>query len=317
MAWVKRYLSLVISGVIALAVLGFGVYYLLEARKRNSAVDTEIEQAKSDLNRLMNLDPFPSPSNINIARRELERMTTFVASAKQLFPATPAPQERLTDQSFKSVLQTTIAALNTQALASGIKLETNYYYSFENQRRPINFAPESLLPLSERLKEVHAIATLLFKSKINRLEAIRRAAVPGETATGPDYLVEAPRTNAESNMLIFPYEFIFHSFSPEIGAVLEGIARLPEAAVVRSVYVEPADAAAQRRQDPAQPQPGQPPGFRGRPGAPQRPGAPAAAPGLQTVLEEQALRVILKVDVIKPMPPRPPGGPGGRRGFGS
>lgn len=299
MAWIKRNLALVISGAIALALLVFGALYLLGAKNKNSTVDEEINQAKAELDRLMNLAPFPSPSNVTFARQELERVNAFIAQAKKQFPA-PPPAERLTDQSFKSVLQTTIDDLHKQAQASGVNVETNYYFSFEAQRRPVTFPPESLQPLSARLREVHAVASVLIKSKVNRIEAVKRAPVPGEATQGPDYLAELPRTNSEVQAIIFPYEFTFQAFTPELATVVESIASMPEAMIIRSIVVEPAEAVA-APQRPTQPAPAQQP-TRAVPGARRPVAAGPAQPGLETVLNERALRVIMKIDVINPLP---------------
>jgi len=89
MAWIKRNLALVISGAIALALLGFGGWYLWSAIQKNNQSDGEINQTKSEIERLLNMDPSPNTSNLANAKRELDRLTTFTAAAKRHFPVTP------------------------------------------------------------------------------------------------------------------------------------------------------------------------------------------------------------------------------------
>lgn len=283
MPWIKRNLALVISAAIAVGLLGFGGWYLWSALKKNSEIDGELGQAKEDLNRLMNEKPFPSSTNISQARRELERANAFLADARKQFPADPPPTQPLNNLSFKVLLQTSVDELNQLAVASGVKVETNYYYSFEAQRLPVNFAPESLRPLVDRLNDVKAVASLLIKAKINRLEAVRRAAVEGETLTGTDYLSEKPRVHPEAGVVMWPYEFTFQAFSPELAVVMEHLAAAPEAWVVRAVAAEPAEFVKAPERVPVTNQV-------------RRAAGPAP---LQTVLEERALRIVLKVDVIK------------------
>ena len=149
------------------------------------------------------------------------------------------------------------------------------------------------------------LSSLLFKGKVNRLEFVRRARVmdevPGPNSAG-DYLPESPHFNSDVGMVMWPYEIVFHSFSPELAAVIEGISRMPEAYVVRSVVVDPAEPLP-TRQAPGAPGPGNPgpgspgPGRGGRGGA--RP-AVTAASGPEKILNERLLRVVLKVEVIKP-----------------
>lgn len=290
MAWIKRNLALVISGVIALGLLGFGGYYLWAAMQKNAQIDNDIGQAKSDLDLLMNLDPFPSPSNVNQARAELARLNTFIGVTKKLFPSTPPPAAPLNTLTFKSLLQTTVAELNRQAEAAGVRVETNYYFSFEAQRLPVTFPAETLLPLSERLHEIAVISSNLFKAKINRLERIRRSPVPGELLANDarhaaEYLNESVRVSPESGMQLWPYEFVFHCFSPELATVMEQLMRMPDATIVKSVVVQPAEHL--------------PDVQRGVPPPP--PAARTNRPlALETILNERALRVVMKIEVVKP-----------------
>ncbi|HTD66682.1 MAG TPA: Amuc_1100 family pilus-like protein, partial [Candidatus Limnocylindria bacterium] len=224
MSWIKRNLSLVISGVIALGLLGFGGYYLWSAMQKNKAIDDQINQAKSEIERLLAMDPTPNPSNLVNARRELERLNSFIVQARRHFPLTPAPAVPLNNESFKNLLERTIYDLHRQAGSVDIKVDTNYFFSFETWRIPVNFPPESLRPLSERLHEVQLISSILFKARINRLVSIQRAMVPGERpTTQTDYLNRSSQTNSETGMVLWPYEVVFHSFTPELGAVIEAL----------------------------------------------------------------------------------------------
>jgi hypothetical protein len=149
------------------------------------------------------------------------------------------------------------------------------------------------------LHEVQLISSILFRARINRLESIRRAMVPGErpganAAGASDYLPTPHRTNPEAGMGLWPYEVTFHCFTAELGATLEAIERAPYGFVVKSITsdVSP-DAAAPVRMPDMQAPPGR------------RTNAPPAA--LTTVVNEKLLRVTLRVEVIKPEGSRPPG----------
>jgi hypothetical protein len=113
--------------------------------------------------------------------------------------------------------------------------------------------------------------------------------------------------------VITPYVVTFQTFSPELAQVLTGFASSPNGFVVKSVSVQPANAAgAPENMGAGMPGPGQPPpGYPDRrfmpnnqPGMPQ-PGAetgPAGKGGLQTVLKEQLLHIIIEVDIVKLLP---------------
>jgi hypothetical protein len=298
MAWIKRNLSLVISGVVALALLGVGGWYLWSAIQKDKQVDTDINQIKSEIEGLLGKQPTPNAQNLADAKRQLERLSTFMVTAKKQFPPTPPPAQPLDNQSFKSLLQTTVDELHKQASSVGIHVETNYYFTFENERLPVMFPPETLRPLSERLSEVKMLASILFKARVNRLAGIRRAMVPGERAipaspaAANDYLPVPARANADTGMTLWPYEVTFNCFSPELASVLDSLQRVEYGLVVKSISSEAVGEGAKNA-------PRNPPG--GRPPA----GRTNAAPkSLETIIDERPLRVTLRIEVIKPSPPQ-------------
>jgi hypothetical protein len=189
---------------------------------------------------------------------------------------------------------------------------TYYFFTFEAQRLPVTFAPESLRPLTDRLYEVQTMAGVLFKSRINRLVGMRRAPVPGErqqggvgaAPAGNDY-IGGVRTNAETGMVLWPYELVFDCFSEELGKVVETLEHSKEGFLVKSVVVKQEE---KSQQPPQRIQP--------NPGDPRRPNIPP--PALTNVINERLLRVTMQVEVIRPEgfggggPGPGGGGPGGR-----
>lgn len=308
MAWIKRNLIVVISGAVALLLIGGGVWYLLQAMDKNKAMDDEIGGLRSELNTLVSKPVSPNQQNISAAQAEVKRVNEFIVQAKAFFPSSPAPEGQLNNQTFAALLHNTVADLHKEATAAGILVASNYHFSFETQWPAVSFPPASLHPLSERLSEVKQLASLLFKAKVNSLISIQRARVtdevPGATAAG-DYLPEAPHLSESVGTVMWPYQLTFQTFTPELATVLEQISRMPEAYVVRSVVVEPAEALPAQRPPPGAP-PGTPPGAPPvRPGRnalrpPGTPAAPATSGGLETILNERLLRVVMRIEVIKP-----------------
>ena len=64
MLWIKRNLFLAIGGVVAVLLLGAGVYYFLSAQQRNKSIEEALEGNKSELNNLQGQKPYPSQANI-------------------------------------------------------------------------------------------------------------------------------------------------------------------------------------------------------------------------------------------------------------
>lgn len=332
MAWIKRNLILVISGAVALVLFGLGGYYLYSAIQKNQQIDTDIESTKAEIRRLFEKPVTPTADNLKLAKQEGVKLNSFVNEAKRLFPPTPPPTEPLTSPSFKSLLANTITELHRQAAVVPTRLESNgpllYYFTFEAQRLSLNLPPESLRPLYDRLSEVQFISQVLFKSRINRLVSMKRAAVIGERPAGVaqapgggnDYLAASVRIDQETGMALWPYEVVFDCFTPELASVVESLQAGKYGMLIKSVDVRPADELAPPGM--RQPGQGQPPGRMPPPGRlppggnpVNRPGVPAVAPGpgtppMITIINERLIRVTLNLEIIKP-DSGGAGGPGG------
>jgi hypothetical protein len=285
MAWIKRNLVLVVSGVIALGLFVYGGWFFFSAVQKNKEIDNEIEQTKRDIEGFLKKTPTPNTANLKLAQEELERLNKFIGESKKLFPSPPPPSGPLNALSFKSLLETTINDLYRDARSVGILLPTNYYFSFEAQRLPVTFPTESLLPLRECLHEVQLLSKILIDARVNRLEAIRRAPVPGErppaNAGDSDYVKITPQVNPETGMTLFPYEMTFQCFSAELATVIDSLQKAKYGFVIHTLSSEPVSETAS---------------------GPKTTNAPPRN-AMATILNERLLRVTLQLEVIKPGPP--------------
>lgn len=312
MVWLKRNLSLAISGFIALGLLGYGAWYLYSAIQKNKAVDEEIQQTKRDIERLLGMPITPSATNLANAQREYSRMAAFNSLARKQFPAAPQPQSPLTSETFKTLLQTTVNEIQQRARAVGITVEPSYYFTFESHKGSLEFDPSVLRPLFDRLNEVQLICSVLLEARVNRIVSIRRAAVPGErpvgnAPAGGDYLSVSSRPQAEVGMTVWPYEVTFDCFTSQLGSVLEALERSNQGLLVKAITSELAPVTPEgAKPTTAQRNPVQAPG--------QRPAtSPARAPGaLETVINEKLLRVTLHIEIVRPETMAPPAGRQGR-----
>ena len=120
MAWLKRHLLLAIGGLIALALLGTGTWYLLGNITRNDEVAKDLDDQKHRLEELFARDPFPHRTNIDAAKREIARMQSVIAQARQSF--TPVPYTNATGLEFKKLLDNTVDELQKKAEKSSVTL---------------------------------------------------------------------------------------------------------------------------------------------------------------------------------------------------
>lgn len=324
MIWIKRNIFLLGFGAVAGGLLIFNLFYLWSSIAKNKEVETKVEETKQDLEKLYRQVPFPSRTNITIAKEQTDRLRQGISTAQKYF--TPVPFEKLPDKggdrAFGKLLDTTIAQLQKQAEANSVSLpEKDYAFSFKAQKAVLTYAPGSFPTLPEQLAEIKALCTVLFDAKINKLVNVRRWRVTADDPPGStDYHDRdvKPVVNESMGTVANPYEVTFHSFSPELAQVLEGFYKSPHGLVVKSMLVDPvageagagagsnpaANPAPQPTNLPARPLPVRPAGAPPPPaGVRPRPAAAAAAAAqenLQTVLNEKLLKITLLVEVIKP-----------------
>ena len=315
MLWLKRNAGWAAAIAAAVLLAGAGAYYVFTQYSLNEELTTKLGEAKAQLDRLTTtVKPSPTPENVRAATEDVRRSREYSAQAQRLFVATP--YQPLNNQTYKSLLENTLAELRRQAAGSSVEIPTNYSFSFEAQIRPMTFEPASLKPLSDQLIEVSEVCRALFKARVHKLESIRRVAVSAHDTQGATDILQGVvvATNRFTGLWAWPYEFTFECFSSELAGALEELSRAPRMTVVKNILVDttegsgpppPPPGLAPPPQDPGVPLRGpgmRGPGMRGlRPppgGGP--PGAPPLRGGLTTVLEERLLRVVLLVHVIKP-----------------
>jgi len=302
MAWIKRNLFFVIGGILAIGLLGAAGYYNYIGWSHNTAKNSLLNENYGTLKNLTLQKPSPGNDrvdNIKAAKEQESQVRDWIRQAADNFqPIAPIPNtgnNTVSSEAFAGALRRTIDQLQHEAEVASVTLPPKYNFSFEAQRSLVKFDTRSLGALAAQFGEVRAIVEILFAAKVNSLDGIQRVRVSDDDANGPqaDYFDDHSVTN--SLAVLTPYQITFRSFSPEIAQVLAGLASSPHGFIVKSINVQPAGAAAAMSPE-GGPTPFPPP-------------SPAAGPtvtpgrgGLQTVLNEQLLRVTLVVEVVKLLP---------------
>jgi len=300
MGWLKRNLFFVIGIVVALGLLGAAGYYDYAGWTHNQDAFARLNEVYSQWSTAAGSKPSPGSGqvdNITTARDQDGQLRQWINQATNYFqPVAPIPRPvngTVSGELFAGALHQTIAQLQHEADAANVVLPPQYDFSFTAHMDRLTFAPGSLDTLSVQLGEVKAISEILFGTGINALDGIQRVPVSSDDASGPqtDYLTDQPVTNDLA--VLVPYEVTFRGFSPEIARVLGAFASSPSGFIVKTISVQPAGAATDLQPagatatDPNMPQPLAPMSAKG---------------GLQTVLNEQLLRVTLTVELVKRTP---------------
>ncbi len=287
MGWIKRNLFFTIGGVIALVLLGLAAFYNLKSWSRNRTAFNNLEEAYSALQQYYDQKPTPSEDNIATEKVQEQQLRQWITQAEVHFvPVPPIPNPpggNVTTPEFAGSLRETIRKMQMEAVQENVELPPDYSFSFAAERNLVTFTPGSLNALASHLGEVKAICEVLFEAKINGLDDIQREIVSDNDAAGPqsDYLTDKTRT--VDVLAITPYAVTFRCFSSDLANVLSKLSSSEHSFVVTGINVMPAGAATA--------------GGDGNP-PPNNPVMPANG-GLQTVLDEQLLRVTLGIEVVK------------------
>jgi hypothetical protein len=323
MLWIKRNLFLAVGGLVALMLLGGGVFYFLTAQGRKASIVQEWEQNKAEMDKLQAQKPYPSPDNIKRAKEEADKLRGAVGQLHRFF--TPVPAEKVTGVAFRAYRDNTLAELQRMAEQAKTTLPgRNYAFSFETQKPRTEFREGTFPAIPEQMAEVKALCRILFGAHVDPLVNIRRARVSkddDESSAASDYLALNIETNAETGTVSSPYELSFGCLSSDLALVLQGLAASRHGFIVKAIHVEPMAQAAANVPGGGQPIPGQlqpanPNQPRPRPLPGQAPGAaklptPAAVPvpgaarsGSASdrpiqLLKESRLKATLLIYVIK------------------
>lgn len=340
MDWIKRNLIFVVSAAVALGLMGAAGFYSFSGWKHNADELEKLNAGYEELKRLNTLNPHPGGGkvdNIKLAREQQKELQAFITKVAAHFERIAAIPDatNVSGKEFSSALQQTIDQLQREATNNSVILPPKYRFSFEAHLGRVQFAAGSLGLLAVQLGEVKTIVSILNSAKINALDGIRRERVSVDDAAGSptDYLDIKSTTNELAVMT--PYEVTFRSFTPELAAVLSGLAASPHGLLVKSINVEPAPAPTVP--DPsvtsvapiyyanpaaaASPQPDSGAAFRSRYGigggkdrygpatpamqtAPLAVAAQTAKPTIQTLVKERQLKVVMLIQVVKLLPPK-------------
>jgi len=241
MLWIKRNLFLAVGGLVALLLLAGGVYYFISAQQRSKSIEEELEGNKAELNRLQGQTPYPSQSNIEIAKKEADKLRAAVNQLHRFF--TPVRAEKMTGIEFRRYLDRTLAELQESAKSAKTGLPSaGYAFSFETQKPKTSYSEGTFPMVPEQVAEVKAITRILFDAHVDPLINVRRARVSKddeESSASSDYLALKIETNATTGTVNSPYELTFGCLSSELAAVLEGLAASPHGFIVKAIQVEP------------------------------------------------------------------------------
>lgn len=289
---------MVLGGLVAAGLLAAAVLYLLQGVQRGNALEAELAAQLEKLANINNAEFTASPANVKLARENTERVAAFQAGAQKMLVDASMPE--LDDAKFRALLDTAIYELSRGCSNATIIIPPKYAFTFGAQLGKLKYAPGSLEPCYRQLQDLKAISGVLIAAKIHSIESLRRVRVSVDDPKGDSAYLEDQTLRTNSFAVIAPYEVSFKGFSPELAAVLNGLARTPEFFVVKNLTVLPEGARvavdSTTMTNPA------PPVVTGSGGG-KKGAAPPPAQRRVTILDERPLRITLSLESVRPLQP--------------
>lgn len=234
MDWLKRNLTWVVAGVVALVLLAGSGFYLYSRLQAQGDVSAKLTAQLEECKKLQNAKPYPNETNIEAAKKDLQRVESLKTDYEKFFTPFDYP-EVTSGLEFKRVLDNTLDQLYRQAKDANVKVQTNYAFSFEGQRYATQFQADSQKLLVQRLTEVQALCRVLFDAKVLSLERIQRVSVGKDDTVAQDLIRVKEQTN--SLAVVTPYQVIFTAYTPQLADVINGLAQSPHCFLITAMNI--------------------------------------------------------------------------------
>lgn len=231
----------VLSMVAGMALTGYCAYLFFRGDlNNNKAVNKEFQDDAARYNTMRNKSPYPSAENLKLVANDLSQVKSLLDEFRKKFIPLPKPPEE-DARGFSTYLEDTILDLKEQATNNSVGLSADMAFGFTDLRHKFRFPPDHIPMWMQQLTEIKALCRILYDAKINSVEEFRR--VPVSTN---DVFVTPTDTfaaNIASTPLatFTPYKIEFRCFTPELAAVMEGLARSSNCFIVKNVVVKPAE----------------------------------------------------------------------------
>src|SRR6266480_3030283 len=166
---------LVVFGVALVA----AIWFLFSAKGDWDDSSTRFTNAKTELNRLERLAPYPSADNLRKMKAHAEDYATALAKLKDELKTRVAPAQPMAPNEFQSHLRITLNAVADKARANKMKLPDKFYLGFDDF---VSALPsEAAAPaLGQELAEIEWLMNGLLDAHIDAVTAFRREALPEE-----------------------------------------------------------------------------------------------------------------------------------------
>ena len=170
----KQHAGLAVWSVAATLLIFAAAFMLFRFQRHYAAVNEQLQEQQTRFQALNNRDPYPSSSNIKLARKNLDNLRGYfrdVSASLREGQIEPRDMERA---DFPPLVERTLNSLWTAAAQSKVSFPENFAFGFQRyiagELPATNYIPRLMV----ELKEVEELCRLLFDARISRLTDITR-----------------------------------------------------------------------------------------------------------------------------------------------
>lgn len=313
MDWVRK--NKFLAGFLGAMAVGVAVmgYLLYATQSRYDQTSQEYNSQVTELKRLQALKPYPEETNLTRFADEKKAYAEAVNSLQASMAAlTPTAEKATSPTDFQNRLRDLVGDVLRSATQTGVALPDGFYLGFEQYRQTLPDAAATPF-LSEQLTEVEQIVRILINRKIDKLNSIKRAPLPGEggvVISAPPG--EKPKPAGNELLVRRPVEIGYTANANAFRETLAQIIEAPRLFVIRAMQVKnQVDKGPVRGQldasipggagrTPAPPAP-----FAGAPGAPlDQPLPEKGPPPLRYVVGQEKLDIVMNIELVHVQAPR-------------
>src|SRR5207248_9705080 len=168
--------------LIAFAVTALlALWFLFRARSGFTEASAQFNEAATERNRLVHLNPFPNEENFRKTQAALDEYGASLNKLKAELRAQTLPISPLAPTEFESRLRQAIVGTNEKARTNRVKLPENFHLGFDEFTTTLPTTAAAPL-LGQELAQVELLLGILIDARADSIAVLKRVTLPPDTA---------------------------------------------------------------------------------------------------------------------------------------
>ena len=160
----RKYMPLIIGGVVALLLAGLLFFFILNVRGNYLTEQDELGQVQNQFMRLNNRKVFPSVSNVQAMEKQLDVYQDYYNGILKALKAGRQSTQAVTRDSFRATIENVLRQLGAGARAKNIVLPPNFAFGFQRYAEGTLPQDEEMTRLVDQLRTIHALCSILYEA---------------------------------------------------------------------------------------------------------------------------------------------------------